>query len=243
MTRGNVHVGTSGWTYDLWKDSFYAGVPRRRWLEHYARHFDAVEVNATFYHTLRPSTFEHWRAGTPAGFRFAVKGHRWITHVQRLAVTDASIDAERDRASGLGGKLAVVLWQLPVRLGFDMERLERFVALLGRWSRPRHAIEFRNPAWFRPDVAALLEAHRIAVVQSDAADWPLWDAVTTDLVYLRLHGHTQTYRSAYGIDELRGLAAAIERWRGEGRSVYAFFDNTDGCHAPPDAMRLAAMTS
>jgi uncharacterized protein YecE (DUF72 family) len=243
MRTGEVHVGTSGWTYEAWKDTFYAGVPRRRWLEHYAGRFDAVEVNATFYHALRPATFAHWHAATPAHFRFALKGHRWITHVERLAVPDASIDAERDRACGLAEKLAAVLWQLPGRLAFDPGRLERFVRQLARWPGPRHALEFRNPGWFRPEVAELLAAHGVAVVQSDAADWPLWDAVTTDLVYVRLHGHTETYRSAYTEAELQGLAVAIGRWRSEARSVYAFFDNTDGCHAPPDAMRLRAMTS
>src|SRR3972149_1595641 len=108
-----VLIGTSGWTYDAWKDAFYAGVPRGERLAHYARHFDAVEVNATFYHQLKSATFAHWRAGTPARFRFAIKANRYLTHVKRLAFDAQSWRRQRAQGAELAGKLAVVLWQLP----------------------------------------------------------------------------------------------------------------------------------
>lgn len=239
MARGaRAWVGTSGWTYDGWRDGFYAGVPRARWLAHYARQFDAVEVNATFYHTLDPATFAHWRAETPARFRFAIKGTRYATHVKRLEVDAAIIDRARRPAAGLGDKLAVVVWQLPARLTRDDARLARFIRRLARWKGPRHAIEFRHPSWFEPAVERLLADAGVANVLSDAADWPLWDVVTTDLAYARLHGHAATYSSAYGRRALVRWATRARAWLGEGREVHVYFDNTDAGHAVTDATIL-----
>ncbi len=233
-----LHVGTSGWTYDGWRDDFYRGVPRARWLAHYASVFDAVEVNATFYHALKPATFARWRDETPADFRFCLKANRWITHVERLAVEPAAIARECERAAPLGDKLAVVLWQLPQSMQRDVPRLRQFARALGEWAQPRHAIEFRHASWFDDEAANLLAAHRIAAVQSDAADWPLWQAVTTDFVYVRLHGRGATYRSRYPLRQLAAWARRIAAWRRQGRAVWVFFDNTDEGHAPRDALRL-----
>lgn len=243
MARGGAFVGTSGWTYDIWRDDFYAGVPRRAWLSHYATQFNAVEVNASFYHALRPTTYARWFETTPADFRFCVKAHRWITHVERLRVDNEAIARERERAAPLAHKLAVVLWQLPQTLACDAPRLLRFLRLLRRWPQPRHAIEFRHASWFTDEIGSKLREHNVAAVQSDAADWPRWDAVTADFVYIRLHGHRQTYASAYAPRTLARWAERIAGWRNGGRNagrdVYVFFDNTDAGHAPRDARRLA----
>jgi uncharacterized protein YecE (DUF72 family) len=78
----------------------------------------------------------------------------------------------------------------------------------------------------------------VAVCQSDAADWPLWDTVTTDLVYIRLHGHTRTYASAYSSGSLRRWAERIVEWSSSGRTVHVYFDNDAEGAAPRDALRL-----
>lgn len=81
--------------------------------------------------------------------------------------------------------------------------------------------------------------YRLAICQSDGADWPMWNAVTTDLVYVRLHGHRVTYSPAYSRWELEAWARRMRGWRAEGREVHVYLDNTDAGHAPRDAMRLA----
>lgn len=234
-------IGTSGWTYASWAADLYAGAPRADWLAAYAARFDSVEINASFYHALAPATYARWREGTPTAFRFALKGHRTITHVRRLGDVAAPLARQRDAAGALGAKLAVVLWQLPVRFGRDLDRLQRFALALDAWPTVRHAVEFRHPSWFDDAVAQLLARHRIANCQSDAADWPRWDAVTTDVVYVRLHGRPHTYVSRYDTRALRRWADRIEGWRGEGRSVHVYFDNTDAGHAWRDALRLRAL--
>ena len=79
-----IRVGTSGYAYDHWRHVFYPkGLPTRRWLEHYARIFSNVELNATFYRLPKASAVVGWREGTPPGFRFAAKGSRYLTHMKR----------------------------------------------------------------------------------------------------------------------------------------------------------------
>ncbi len=239
---GHVYIGTSGWNYDSWKEAFYKGTPKKDWLRFCAARFNAIEVNATFYRLQTQDTFRRWRDQTPRDFRFAIKGNRFVTHNKKLADALPIVRLERDRAAGLGDKLAAVVWQLPHNFHKHMGRLEGFAKALGRWRRPRHAIEFRHESWFDAEVADCLRAHRIAVCQSDAADWPLWEAVTTDMVYVRLHGHTLTYASGYSDAQLKAWAQKIRRWHRKGFEVHIYFDNDAFGYAPFDALRLMNLT-
>jgi uncharacterized protein YecE (DUF72 family) len=238
---GRAYIGTSGWNYDSWREVFYGGRPKKEWLQFCAQHFSAIEVNATFYRLQTKATFERWRAETAPGFHFAIKANRYVTHNKKLTDPQPSIELERERAAGLGPQLAAIVWQLPRNLHRNLPRLESFALALGRWQEVRHAIEFRHESWFDDEVASCLCKHRIAVCQSDAADWPLWDAVTTDLVYVRLHGHSLTYASRYADAELRAWATRVRHWQGEGRDVYVYFDNDALGNAPRDALRLIGM--
>jgi uncharacterized protein YecE (DUF72 family) len=238
--RSGTYVGTSGWNYAHWKQGFYEGLPQRAWLGHCARTFNSVEINATFYRLQRPSTFERWRDETPASFRFALKAHRFLTHNKKLLDPHPSVRLERQHAMPLGNKLTAVLWQLPARFRKDVVRLRTFVDALQRWPDVRHVIEFRHASWFDDQVAEVLTRHRVANCQSDAADWPLWDEVTTDVAYLRLHGHTRTYASAYSAGSLKKWAGRVLALRKQGRRVHVYFDNDAEGAAPRDATRLLA---
>jgi uncharacterized protein YecE (DUF72 family) len=239
---GRIFVGTSGWNYDAWREPFYEGRPAKEWLRFCAAKFTAIEVNATFYRLQSVETFRRWRDETPPAFRFAAKAHRYLTHNKKLNDPLPAIRMERERAAGLGAKLAAVVWQLPRNFHRNQARLEAFARALRCW-RVRHAIEFRHASWFDGAVAACLREHGIAVCQSDAADWPLWDCVTADVVYVRLHGHDVTYASSYSEAELRGWARRLRRWAGEGRDVHVYFDNDARCAAPFNALRLIALSS
>jgi uncharacterized protein YecE (DUF72 family) len=187
--------------------------------------FTAVEVNGSFYGQIARKTYAAWRAQTPPTFRFAVKGHRFVTHYKRLANCADSIQRLREQAEGLEEKLAVVLWQLPARMPVSMERLDDFLGVLGAgWKETRHAIEFRHKSWFTEQVSARLRQARVASCLSDAPDFPLWDEVTTDLVYIRLHGHTRKYASSYSAANLARWAARIRDWR-KRSTVHVYFDN------------------
>ena len=212
-------------------------MPKKRWLRHAAERFTGLEVNATFYGLQKRSTFEKWRDETPDGFGFAVKGNRYLTHNKKLLDPGEPIARERERAEGLGEKLKAVLWQLPANFHIDVDRLRGFLDALAAWPVP-HAVEFRHRSWFAPEVARLLRDRDAAVCISDAADWPIWDEVTARIVYVRLHGHTRTYASAYSPPHLRRWARRARRWLDEGRDVHVYLDNDREGAAPRDAVRL-----
>ncbi|ROR34382.1 DUF72 domain-containing protein [Inmirania thermothiophila] len=238
---GSLHIGTSGWSYPHWRDGFFRGVPRARWLAHLAAHFDTVEVNASFYRRLAPATLARWAAATPDDFLFSLKGHRAVTHLRRLRDVAAEVAAQRAASAPLGARLACVLWQAPPGLHADAALLAGFLEVLGTWPGPRHVLEFRHRGWFTDAVAERLAAAGVAHALSDAGRWPRWDAVTTDLVYVRLHGRPRTYASAYGEAGLRPWAERISAWRAEGRDVFVYFDNDAAGAAPEDARILQAL--
>ncbi len=168
-----AYVGTSGWNHDIWRNAFYDSQPRAQWLALCAQHFSAIEVDATFNRLQRRETFRRWCDETPRDFRFAIQANRYLTHNKKLLEPQPAVVLERGRASGLGAKLAAVLWQLPNNLHRNLGKLEGLARALQRWRSVRHAIEFRHASWFDEEVARCLQEHRIAVCQSDAAGWPL----------------------------------------------------------------------
>jgi uncharacterized protein YecE (DUF72 family) len=232
------YIGTSGWNYQEWQDSFYTGIVRKDRLRFYAERLPAVEINGTFYRLQTPDTFKKWADETPATFRFAIKANRYLTHHKKLVDPAASVLIEKSHAEALKEKLAVVLWQLPGLVKKDRVKLQRFIAALLQWQSVRHTVEFRHRSWFDDETAHYLAEAGIAVCLSDAEAWPMWDRVTTDLVYIRLHGHTQTYVSSYSTPELMQWTERIEQWLRQGKQVHVYFDNTAKGAAPHNALEL-----
>jgi len=238
--RAQIRTGTSGWVYKGWRAHLYADAPTRRWLEIASRVFSSLEINGSFYSQIAPTTYARWRAETPADFRFALKGHRFVTHYKRLRDCEASIARLRDQASHLGDKLAAVVWQLPASFTIDRARLDGFLAALHGWTI-RHAIELRHRSWFVPEVAAALRDAGVAACMSDAPDFPMCRELTTDFVYVRLHGHTRKYASSYSATALRRWAAEVQAWADEGRDVFVFFDNDAEGHAVRNALAFGQL--
>ena len=233
-----AYIGTSGWNYQHWKSRFYENTPTTRWLSHYAGQFNSVEINSTFYRLQSEKTFQRWHHETPDNFRFAIKANRYLTHTKRLRNAEDSIELERQHACALGNKLAVVLWQLPGNFSVNTKRLRQFIETLKSWDTVRHTIEFRHNSWFEDDVAELLNKNNVAVCQSDAGDWPLWDCVTADFVYVRLHGKPHTYASNYSVTKLEKWASQTKLWLKQKRDVFIYFDNDAEVKAPFNALSL-----
>lgn len=230
-------IGTSGWVYAHWRGTFYPqNLPQSHWYGHYARHFDTVEVNYSFYRLPSEATFDRWRAQAAPGFLYAIKANRYLTHVKRLK--DAADPLERflSRARRLGDKLGPILWQLPPKWPVDPARLEAFVALLP--VDLTHAFEFRDPRWFVEPIRGILERRGLTFCIFDMPDLPCPAWVTGDTVYLRFHGSGAVYAGRYGQERLRPWADRIRQWLAEGRAVYAYFNNDAFGHAVEDAQAL-----
>jgi uncharacterized protein YecE (DUF72 family) len=237
-----AYIGTSGWVYKGWREHLYADTPIKKWLHVASRAFDALEINGSFYTQIKPETYARWYAETPDDFRFALKGHRFVTHYKRLRNCSESIIRLRDQVKPLRAKLAAVVWQLPsnfaCREDGGLHRLEDFMGALKTWPDVRHSLELRHKSWFTDAVADVLRANNVAVCMGDAPDFPMWKAVTADTVYVRLHGHTRKYHSSYSERSLQAWADDTKRWLAEGRNVHVYFDNDGEGHAVRNALRF-----
>jgi uncharacterized protein YecE (DUF72 family) len=263
-----VRIGISGWRYPPWRGVFYpTGLAQRRELEYVAGRLPTVEINGSFYSLQRPSSYRRWREETPDDFLFTVKGGRFITHMKKLAGVETPLaNFFASGLLLLGPKLGPFLWQLPPTLGFDAGRLAAFFEQLPRTAKEaaalaqyhdekltddrawttvdadlplRHALEVRHDSFRTQQFLDLLRDHDIAVVVADTAGkWPLIEEVTSDFVYVRLHGSEELYVSGYTDEALDSWAAKLVDWRARGLDSYVYFDNDVKVHAPFDALAL-----
>jgi uncharacterized protein YecE (DUF72 family) len=233
-----IHIGTSGWVYPHWRGVFYPeSLPEPDWLAHYAHHLSSVEVNRSFYRLPSAAQFAAWRQETPAGFVFAVKASRYITHMKKLSAPEATLPPLLAAVAALEEKLGPLLFQLPPRWRADTGRLQAFLEALP--SGVRAAFEFRDPGWHSDAVLDLLARHHAAFCIFELAGFESPRTVTADFVYLRLHGPGAAYCGRYGQGALAGWADWL--CRQEVAAAYVYFDNDQAAHAVQDALELKAM--
>jgi len=270
-----ARIGTSAWNKPHWRGHFYpTGLVQRRELEYAASRLSTLEINTTFHGLPRPSSYVKWSAETPDDFIFSVKGNKAITHDNSLKNPTRGIVAFL--ASGvltLQQKLGPILWQIPERLPFQHDTVEAFLAALpnsvdevrrlaeqhgvsgtdeASWGadRPiRHCFEVRHPSFLTPAFTELLRHYAVAAVVTNSPGWPVIHDVTSDFVYVRLHGDLTHYPNGYDEATLDNWARLVGGWRsgeacpdGQGRDVFVYFDNPDssGTRSPFDAMSLQA---
>ncbi len=240
---GLIHIGTSGWHYPHWRGNFYPpDLPTGRWLEDYARHFQTVEINNFFYHLPAASTIRAWRAAVPAGFLFAVKASRFITHMKKLKEPKDSLRLFLQRASRLKPKLGPVLFQLPPRWKSNPERLRTFLRALPRRGF-RWAFEFRDASWFEPEIFRLLESHAAALCIYELAGRQSPLQRTAPWVYVRLHGPGGPYQGSYSDQALDAWADRLREYSRQDLEVYCYFDNDQAAFAARNALALAQRLS
>jgi len=233
-----LRIGTSGFMYRHWIGVLYPrALPQPEWLPWYARFFDTVELDTTFYRLPGADAAARWRAIAPPGFAFAAKGSRYLTHMKRLLDEGTGIERFFEPLSRLGRKLGPVLWQLPPRFAPDPGRLDRFLA---RLPRGRHAVEFRDERWYTREVCDVLDRHGAAFCEHDKIARPP-PRLTGGWRYVRFHGPTGGYTDRYGPALLRPWAEDLGAWAGDGREAWVFFNNDVGGHAVHDAIGLLRM--
>lgn len=282
---GKIYIGISGWRYEPWRGVFYPeDLKHDDELAYASRALSSIELNGSFYALQKPESYAEWYAATPKGFVFSIKGNRFITHVKRLNEIDGPV--ANVLASGvfnLREKLGPFLWQFPPNFKFDPDRMEHFLSLLphdtdeglacARQYEPRmkgkvtlevdkkrklrHAVEIRHDSFIDEAFIALLRKYKVALVLADTArEWPSYEDICADFMYLRLHGDKELYASGYTEEALDRWAARIRAWSTGGqpedarlisgkagpkkarRDVFCYFDNDIKVRAPFDARRL-----
>lgn len=242
--RSEIRIGTSGWNYREWRGEFYpANVPLRKWLGFYATQFNSVEINYTFYRLPSPETCSQWHRLTPKDFQFALKASRFLTHVKRLIKVRDSWNEFLNRISILDRKLGPILLQFPATFAatdFNLDSIAEFLdyATNGR-SAPKLAMEFRDSSCFGDPMVDILRKYRCALVIPHSNHYPVPNlVVTADFAYFRFHGPQAMFASSYSDAEISEWAQKVTDLTRSKRSIYAYFNNDSGGHAPRNAAEL-----
>ncbi|GGY61005.1 hypothetical protein GCM10011613_00420 [Cellvibrio zantedeschiae] len=279
-----IRVGISGWRYVPWRGSFYPEkLIQKRELYYASRTVNSIEINGSFYAFQTPKSYTSWYSETPDNFVFSIKGPRLITHLKRLRDIETPLaDFFASGLLDLDEKLGPILWQFPPTFKFNKTQFRNFLTLLPRTtheaiayaqnstaekkystikniiSRPlRYSIEIRNESFRSPEFIELLREFDVALVCADTAGrWPQMEDITSDFIYMRLHGDTELYNSGYSAKALDYWYERIKIWseggepedakltakqtarRHKPRDVFCYFDNTDKLWAPYDARKI-----
>jgi Uncharacterized conserved protein len=182
------YIGCSGFYYNDWPGLFYPeDLPKKNWLPYYARQFNSVEINSSFYHMPKKTTLERWREVTPKDFCFTMKGSRYVSHIKRMKNAGEAVKFFYNTVNILEEKLGCVLWQLPENIYRNDELLRDFCKILPRGFHS--VIEFRHISWFNEAVNKLLRKHGIAFCMVSApGNLPEEAVKTADFTYVRFHG-------------------------------------------------------
>ena len=233
----DIRIGTSGWYYNHWSGLFYpAEMPKNRWFEYYAKDFDTVEVNNTFYQLPKQQSVKKWYGRAPKNFIYTVKANRYITHIKRLKETSEALERFFEMAELLKEKLGPVLYQLPPSLHKDLDVLGGFVRLL-----PKNRIavfEFRDKSWYSEDTYKLLDRSRAGFCVHDMPGKQTPRVITSDIIYVRFHGPTGRYAGSYTKSALRDWAQWLKEQTEKVHSIYVYFNNDFSAYAVKNAKQL-----
>jgi len=253
-----IRAGVGGWTFEPWRDNFFpAGLPHSRELEYASRQLSAIEVNGTYYGTLKPASFKKWRDETPDNFVFSLKASRYATNRRVLAEAGESIRRFTESGiSELGGKLGPIVWQFMPGKVFEAGDFEAFLALLPKQVDGlalRHVVDVRHESFMSPDYLALARRYRVATVFTDADKFPSFADLTGDFAYVRLMMSEAGLETGYEEGALYAWAERARQWaaggapgdlptleeapaQGKPRDVFVYFINDPKERAPAAAM-------
>ena len=250
VVPGSLHIGTMGWTYKDWSGTFYApDADRKELLRHYARVFDALEIDSTFHFVPRPEVVTAWRDRTPDTFRFTAKLPGKITHERGLMEAEELLVPFLASMALLGDRLGCLLVQLPP--GFQCNpgtrsRVETFLRLLPARDF-RFAFEFRHASWIKPEVFDLLRAHGAAwTIQDHPKIMPIVPEITADFTYIRWMGNTEDPRIGHFRESVVDRSQDLIKWAERIKrdilprvgALYGFFNNYYSGHSPGDCNRM-----
>jgi uncharacterized protein YecE (DUF72 family) len=230
-------IGCSGFHYKEWKEVFYPkNIPQTKWFEFYCQHFNTIELNTTFYRFPRPEALQSWYNKSPQDFKFSVKGPRLISHYKIF------IDCERllgdfyaSVYEGLGDKLGCILFQLPKRLLYSEEILNRIIKSLD--PSFDNVIEFRDKSWWNKKVYTVLKKYKITFCGISHPTLPDDVIKNNSILYYRFHGVPTLYKSEYTENFIKEITEEIKT-SGRFKEASIYFNNTWGTGALANAQQM-----
>ena len=237
-----IHIGTMGWSYDFWKGNFYPEGAQELLIE-YAKNFDTVEINNTFYRIPSRDTVRNWKEEVPDDFIFSAKFPRKITHIKMLQECGEELDVFIDHISLLGDKLGPLLMQFPPAFKPEKtEILKDFLADLPE--NYRFAVEVRNKKWLDEKFYELLRDNGVALVLIDHPWMPEMNAITADFTYIRWEGDRNKIKGVIGkvekdrSNDLKDWRIKIKGFLNESVEVFGYFSKSYSGYPPGDVRML-----
>ena len=237
-----IHIGAQGWNYGGWIGPFYPrGTSDKDMLRQYAKVFDTVEIDSTFYAIPSEHSVRLWIDRTPMGFKFSAKLPSEITHKNRLRDSADYLSRFLERMRLMGEKLGSILIQLPPDFSTAERRsLSGFLKLLP--SDIRFAVEFRDPAWIDETTLSELKQYNVALTLADSK-WiarslslETVETPTATFAYARWLGPRElTDFSRVQIDrhqEFKQWADAFQTLRAKVSTIFGYFNNHYQGHSP-----------
>jgi uncharacterized protein YecE (DUF72 family) len=242
MKSKKIYVGTSGWNYKHWEEVFYpAAIKKQDWFNYYSTKFNSVEINNTFYNLPKVQTIKAWKNNAPGNFIYAIKASRYITHMKKLKDPKEPVNNFLKIIKQLKSNLGVILFQLPPHWKFNRERLSGFLSQLPY--NYKYVFEFRDQSWWNDETYELLNKHNVAFCIYNMPDEETPRKITSDTIYIRMHGPVKKYSGSYSSQQLSGWKRWIENRIEKVSSVYIFFNNDDRGYAAKDALKLQEMVN
>jgi uncharacterized protein YecE (DUF72 family) len=244
-----VHIGTMGWSYRFWTGRLYSeGLKPKEYLTEYAKHFNSVELDNTFYRTPSPSTVKAWKEQTPEGFKFSAKFPRIITHVKTLRNCEEEVDRFISSISQLQGRLGPLLLQFPSSFGpRQLPLLRDFLPSLPRSCR--YTVEVRNKNLLGEKLYSLLRENKAALVLTGQPSVSLVEEVTTDFAYVRWEGDRRKVKGTLGrteVDRTQDTGKWVQRTKillDQGLEVFGYFSKYYSGYPPDDAEQFLSLLS
>ena len=252
-SRGNerIRVGVGGWTYEPWRDNFYPkGLAHAKELGYASRHLSAIEVNGTYYSTMKPESFRKWHDEVPDDFVFSLKASRYATN--RRVLADAGDSIARFVESGiveLKDKLGPIVWQFMPTKAFEAEDFEAFLALLPKKEGSRllrHVMDVRHESFITPEYRKLAKTYKVSTVFTDSDKFPSFEEPEGEVAYARLMMADAKRKTGYAPKALDGWAERAKEWatpaststKAKPRDVFVYFINGAKEKAPAAAGAL-----
>lgn len=236
-----IYIGTSGFSYDDWKGHFYPEhISKKDMFAYYTSCFNTVEINSTYYLIPPARTFAPMDRKTPKDFKFVVKAHKDMTHIEKPLKTTFDSFLESIKPLNESGKLGCILAQYPWSFKYSPENIEKLTDFKSRVGDISTVIEFRNSEWLNEEVFTLLRKLNIGFCCVDEPELkgllPRITQVTSNIGYVRFHGRNakdwwehehayQRYDYLYTEDELQEWVPKVESIQQSAETTYLFFNN------------------
>jgi uncharacterized protein YecE (DUF72 family) len=236
-------VGTMGWSYGFWKSVFYPeDLPSSKFLNFYAKKFNSVEVDSTFYRIPRETTIVDWQKQVSERFVFSLKFPQKITHIKMLEGCEEETRVFLERVAFLKEKLGVLLLQLPPAFNSEhFSSLDYYLKSLPK--KFRYSVEVRNKSLLNQEVYDLLRNYNVALAWVDSAKMPLSSESTSDFVYIRWEGNRKKVRGTIGkseIDRKENINSWAKKLKPilEEKIIYGYFSKYYSGFPPQDCAYL-----